>query len=163
MKKLSLCLLLTGSIATTSYANTISSAVYSTDKDKQSVGNIVFTDTPFGLLIMPALKHLPAGPHGFHLHQHPNCDDSGMKAGSHYDPQYTETHQGPYGNGHLGDLPVLVINKNGTASTPILAPRLKTSDLVGLAVMIHAQGDNYTDTPALGGGGARIACGAIKE
>lgn len=29
--------------------------------------------------------------------------------------------------------------------------------------MIHAVGDNYSDTPApLGSGGARIACGVIK-
>jgi superoxide dismutase, Cu-Zn family len=28
--------------------------------------------------------------------------------------------------------------------------------------MIHANGDNYTDTPPLGGGGAREACGIIK-
>ncbi|SSP59941.1 Cu/Zn superoxide dismutase [Acinetobacter baumannii] len=29
--------------------------------------------------------------------------------------------------------------------------------------MIHAGGDNYSDSPLpLGGGGARIACGVIK-
>jgi len=28
--------------------------------------------------------------------------------------------------------------------------------------MIHAGGDNYTDEPALGGGGARVACGVIN-
>ncbi|WP_324128836.1 superoxide dismutase family protein, partial [Acinetobacter baumannii] len=29
--------------------------------------------------------------------------------------------------------------------------------------MIHAGGDNYSDSPQpLGGGGARIACGVIK-
>jgi Cu-Zn family superoxide dismutase len=29
--------------------------------------------------------------------------------------------------------------------------------------MIHAGGDNYSDTPVtLGGGGARVACGVVK-
>jgi superoxide dismutase, Cu-Zn family len=33
----------------------------------------------------------------------------------------------------------------------------------GRSIMIHAGGDNYSDTPApLGGGGARTACGVIK-
>lgn len=85
-----------------------------------------------------------------------------MAAGGHFDPQNTNTHQGPYSNGHLVDLPVLYVDADGQAHTPILAPRLKTSDLNGLAVMVHENGDNYSDTPALGGGGERIACGRIK-
>jgi Cu-Zn family superoxide dismutase len=45
----------------------------------------------------------------------------------------------------------------------VLAPKLKVADLKGKSLMIHAGGDNYSDTPeVLGGGGARIACGAIK-
>jgi len=43
-----------------------------------------------------------------------------------------------------------------------LAPHLKVRDLHGHALMIHAGGDNYDDTPAPLGGGARIACGVIK-
>ena len=43
------------------------------------------------------------------------------------------------------------------------APRLKVADLKGKSLMIHAGGDNYSDTPApLGGGGARAACGVVK-
>jgi Cu-Zn family superoxide dismutase len=37
------------------------------------------------------------------------------------------------------------------------------ADVKGRSLMIHAGGDNYADQPApLGGGGARVACGAIK-
>ncbi len=33
----------------------------------------------------------------------------------------------------------------------------------GLAIMVHAGGDNYSDDPKpLGGGGDRIACGVIQ-
>ena len=28
--------------------------------------------------------------------------------------------------------------------------------------MIHSGGDNYSDEPKLGGGGARVACGVIE-
>ncbi|STX39202.1 superoxide dismutase family protein [Legionella feeleii] len=146
----------------TGHAAQITAIIYSTAGDKKEIGQVVFRDTELGLLIKPNLTTLPPGLHGFHLHQHPDCGDTGMHAGGHYDPQNTNSHQGPYGKGHLGDLPVLYVMENGNANVPILAPRLKTSDLKGLALMLHAGGDNYSDTPPLGGGGARIACGIIK-
>ena len=53
---------------------------------------------------------------------------------------------------------------DGTATQPVLAPRLKKLDEVkNHAIMIHAGGDNHSDHPtALGGGGARMACGVIR-
>lgn len=144
------------------FASQVTAEIYTADSHHQLLGHVDFKDTPSGLLITPNLKALPAGLHGFHLHQHANCNDHAMAAGGHFDPQNTNTHQGPYGNGHLGDLPVLYVDADGQAHTPTLAPRLKTADLQGLAVMVHANGDNYTDTPALGGGGERVACGGIK-
>lgn len=127
----------------------------------KSYGAVSFEDSSYGLLIKPKLSGLPAGQHGFHLHQYPDCSEEGMKAGGHYDPAGTNSHQGPYGAGHLGDLPVLAVDDNGVAAIPVLAPRLKTSDIEGLALMIHAGGDNYSDNPPMGGGGARIGCGVI--
>ena len=45
----------------------------------------------------------------------------------------------------------------------LIAPRLKLADVQGLAIMVHAGGDNYSDDPKpLGGGGDRIACGVIQ-
>ena len=52
---------------------------------------------------------------------------------------------------------------DGTAVTPVLAPKIKTIDeLKGHSVMIHVGGDNFHDHPAKLGGGARLACGVIK-
>ena len=67
-------------------------------------------------------------------------------------------------NGHKGDLPGLFVAADGTAVTPVLAPKLKSvNELKGHSLMIHVGGDNYHDHPAkLGGGGARMACGSIK-
>jgi Cu-Zn family superoxide dismutase len=87
----------------------------------------------------------------------------GLAAGGHYDPAGAGRHAGPYENGHLGDLPALYVDANGKANNPVLAPRLKLSDLKGRSLMIHAGGDNYSDNPKkLGGGGARMACGVLK-
>ena len=146
-------------VVSSAYAGTISTEISSTDDI--SLGQISFEDTSYGLLITPHLSGLPMGAHGFHIHQTPDCGDKGMKAGGHLDPDNTNSHQGPYGAGHLGDLPILVVNSQGVADIPVLAPRLKIKDIQGHALMIHAGGDNYTDIPALGGGGSRIGCGKI--
>lgn len=84
----------------------------------------------------------------------------GLAAGGHYDPGKTGRHEGPSGKGHLGDLPQLMVDAAGNARRVSWAPRLKTSDIRGRALMIHAGPDNYQDVPkVLGGGGARVACG----
>lgn len=145
----------------TSYAATLTSQLYATNG--APVGQVSFEDSKYGLLIKPQLSGLPVGLHGFHIHQHPDCGDHGMNAGSHFDPGSANSHQGPYGKGHLGDLPVLATNSKGEANIPLLAPRLTTQDIQGHAIMIHAGGDNYSDTPPLGGGGARIGCGKIPS
>lgn len=134
------------------------------------VGFVTARDTDKGLELMPNLSGLPEGAHGFHVHQKADCGPgmkdgkpvAGLAAGGHFDPENTGRHEGPRGSGHLGDLPVLVVNERGEAKSPIYAPRLKTSDIRGLALMIHSGGDNYSDKPEpLGGGGERIACGII--
>lgn len=56
--------------------------------------------------------------------------------------------------------PLLYVNESGQATHPVLASRLKVSELKGWSLMIHASGDNYSDRPEkLGGAGAQIACG----
>ncbi|MGB7921253.1 MAG: superoxide dismutase family protein [Desulfobacterales bacterium] len=117
------------------------------------------------------LNGLAPGLHGFHVHENPSCAAAekdgnsvpGLAAGGHFDPAGTGRHEGPYGEGHLGDHPPLYADRDGHASLPVLAPRIKVSDLKGRSLMIHAGGDNYSDSPQkLGGGGARVACGVIK-
>lgn len=136
-----------------------------------AIGQVVVAETRYGLVFTPSLRSLAPGLHGFHLHENASCAPSTKDgktvpagaAGGHYDPEGTKVHSTPWGNGHLGDLPPLYVEAGGTASQPVLAPRLKLSDLKGRALMIHAGGDNHADHPApLGGGGARTACGVIR-
>jgi Cu-Zn family superoxide dismutase len=134
------------------------------------VGLMDFQDTAKGLKITPNLRGLTPGQHGTHVHESPSCGPAekdgakvpGLAAGSHYDPQTTGKHEGPKGEGHLGDLPVLYVGTKGNATRVMWAPRLSTDDLKGRAIVIHSGGDNYSDTPRpLGGGGARVACGVV--
>jgi len=135
-----------------------------------AVGTVRLVETRYGLALYPDLKGLPAGLHGFHVHEKPSCapaDKEGkpepaLAAGGHLDPAGSKKHGEPWGDGHLGDLPALYVAAGGTATQAVLAPRLKLADVQNRALMVHLGGDNHADHPApLGGGGARMACGVI--
>jgi len=135
-----------------------------------AIGTVRLVETRHGLALYPNLRNLQPGLHGFHVHENPSCaaaDKDGKReaagaAGGHLDPESTKKHGEPWGDGHLGDLPPLFVAANGTASTAVLAPRLKLNDVRQRALMVHAGGDNHADHPApLGGGGVRVACGVI--
>lgn len=126
------------------------------------IGTVRADDTIYGLLLTPNLRDLPPGVHGWQIHTQPLCSNYGMAAGGHLDPTNTKQHLGPYNSGHLGDLPVLIVDEEGRATLPVLAPRLKLDTIEGHSLLIHEGEDNYLDRPDKNGvGGARIACGVI--
>ena len=138
----------------------------------ESLGTVNLEKHDKGVLITPNLTGLQPGLHGFHVHQNPDCGpgekdgkkQAGLAAGGHYDPKSTGEHNGPFHDGHHGDLPALFVDEQGNANHPVLAPRLSLDELKGRSLMIHQGGDNYSDSPqALGGGGARVACGVIGQ
>ena len=144
--------------------------------DKSGVGKpagtVTLSDGKGGLTVIPNLKGLTAGEHGFHIHEKGSCDPAdkdgapmaGFAAGGHFDPDGSKAHKGPGGGGHKGDLPKLEVSDKGDAKTKLEVPGVTLADVRGKALMIHANGDNYADAPKpLGGGGDRIACGVIPE
>lgn len=138
--------------------------MFSTDKDHQQIGTITFKNTLYGLMITPDLKGLTPGMHGLHVHDKALCGAQGKDAGGHLDPENTGKHLGPYDTqGHLGDLPGIFVNSAGVANKPVVAPRVHEASLYGHALVIHAGGDNFLDTPKpQGGGGERVACGVAE-
>ena len=138
----------------------------------EQIGIVLLTDTEQGLLVRVSVENLPPGPHGFHVHENPSCQavlrsDGTLQyagqAGDHYDPHQTHRHAGPNGAGHLGDLPLLVADEDGFAAAQFYITDLTVRDLNNRSLVIHADGDNYQDTPLpSGGGGDRIACGIIR-
>lgn len=147
-------------------------------EDEETVGTIRVIGMADGVLFKPSVKGLEPGMHGFHVHENASCDEdrsfedydaqpepvAAGDAGSHLDPGFKENHAGPYGEGHLGDLPNLYANEKGVAEHPVYAPRLRLRDLESRALVIHANMDNYSDEPeANGGSGPRVACGIIRS
>ena|SRR5689334_1227444 len=171
-----LCLAAPMTLSVAAYAQTyrVPMQLVGVSGNLESVGTVTITESPKGVMFTPDLRKLPPGLHGFHVHEKPSCDPAtdpqtnkvaaARAAGGHLDPKSSGRHEGPAGTGHLGDLPALTVNDDGTANTPVVAQRIKLSDLPGHALMIHAGGDNYSDSPEkLGGGGDRIACGVIQK
>jgi len=154
--------------------------VYKLKKDGigAKLGTITAFDTDNGYLGLKfnLSNELSPGGHGIHVHENGSCDPAekdgqmvpGLAAGSHFDPAGTGKHEGPSGNGHLGDLPILYVGVDEDGATPVkhtlVAPRLKLADIRGLAIVIHQGSDNFRDEPKpLGGGGARVACGVVPK
>lgn len=138
----------------------------------KEIGQVRLEDSSYGLLIGPDLRGLKPGLHGLHVHENPDCGPAnksdetipGGAAGGHFDPKSTGWHAGPYGDGHLGDLPNLMVEHDGTASIPVLAPRVKVRAIEGRSLMIHTGADRYTGhmQHSHGKGGTRMYCGIIR-
>lgn len=140
----------------------------------EKIGTVELQNTPYGVLFKPNLSKLTPGIHGFHIHTYPNCGNTAsngktgaaLAAGGHYDPYQTNQHGSPWDDkGHLGELPPLYVNNDGTSTTPVVAPRIPSIDIIkGRAIIVHEKGDNFSDHPApLGGGAGRVACGIIAS
>jgi len=166
-------LIATASVATAKAPKQVKVPINLIDKSGvgKPAGTITISETAHGLQLVTALRGLPPGEHGLHVHENGSCapadkqgqPSAGEAAGSHYDPAATKAHKGPGGGGHKGDLPKLVVGPKGTANAKLEVPELKLEDVAGRALVIHEGGDNYSDTPKpLGGGGVRIACGVIS-
>jgi Cu-Zn family superoxide dismutase len=137
----------------------------------QPAGTVTIKETKDGVTLQTDLKGLPPGEHGFHVHEKASCEPAdkdgkktaGQGAGGHFDPDATKAHKGPGGGGHKGDLPKVEVSDKGISKQKLEVKGLTLADFAGHALMLHANGDNYSDTPKpLGGGGDRIVCGVIS-
>ena len=134
-------------------------------------GMVRFNEAPGGTWIQVMVEGLPAfkpaaggkdpiGPHGFHVHVKGSCEVGDRTkpfeaAGEHWNP----TNQ-PHGN-HAGDFPVLFSN-GGRATMAFFTDKFTVADVIGKAVIIHENPDDYR-TQLAGDAGRRLACGVIRE
>ncbi|MEN8197795.1 MAG: superoxide dismutase family protein, partial [Pseudomonadota bacterium] len=113
------------------------------------------------LMIKPNLKGLNPGRYAFHVHENPECGSAqkdgqavaGMAAGGHLWLAGTGSLKGQVFGSHLGDLPDMVADADGTATQEVVVARLSLADVVNRAVMLHASEDDTSP---------RMACGVIR-
>jgi Cu-Zn family superoxide dismutase len=112
------------------------------------------------------LTGVPAGVHGFHIHEKGDCGDNGNAAGGHYNPMGTP-HAGPDAAAHhAGDFGNVTAGANGEVHTSFTTRSVTVEDgtatAVGHAIILHANPDDLTTQPT-GNAGARIACGVVTR
>ncbi|GAA3441764.1 superoxide dismutase family protein [Planomonospora venezuelensis] len=165
------------------------------DVNGKAVGTLDLVEDQDG---KPQLKvtvsGLPAGYHGFHIHSKGVCDPASTDpaTGSPFFSAGEHFNLGPESHpGHSGDLPDLLVGKNGTGSATVVTDRFQIKQLLdadGSAVIVHAAADNKANIPGrysrpsdttdpdapttmttgpdeqtlkTGDSGGRIACGVI--
>ncbi len=167
----------------------------------EKVGTIKFSDDDDGVhvkVVLDApLTTLSPGFHGFHVHATGSCVADAAQAdstwftsaGGHYkdaDPAHA------YHGAHNGDLPIVLVNDNGSgrgvAEARFVTDRFTVSGIAGRALIVHKLADNYRNIPlgadarqyspntdnvtdpatatgftaATGNAGSRMACGVIE-
>lgn len=116
-------------------------------------------------VIKGIIKGLTPGKHGFHIHEFGDLSDGCASAGAHYNP--TGVKHGSIDQGHIGDLGNITADDSGTARFQIMAERVELADIVGRAIVIHANEDdlglgNNSESLTTGNAGDRVGCGVIR-
>lgn len=112
------------------------------------------------------LTGVPAGVHGFHIHEKGDCGDNGNAAGGHYNPMSTQ-HGAPEADPHhAGDWGNVTANASGEVHTTFTTRSVTVEDgpatAAGHAIILHANPDDLKTQPT-GNAGARIACGIVTR
>jgi Cu-Zn family superoxide dismutase len=131
-------------------------------------GKATFIKQGRSVAMVVVMEGLTPGPHAIHLHEKGDCSaPDGSSAGGHWNPS-AENH-GKWANApfHHGDIGNLVADAKGKAQLRLESVLWtigdgKPSDVVGHAVIVHADEDDFTTQPT-GNAGGRVACGVIQQ
>jgi superoxide dismutase, Cu-Zn family len=144
------------------------------DKMGTQFGSVVFTQNADGtgpmsinIAIATTSTHATAGDHGMHIHAGGACDAPDfMTAMGHWNPTMAMHGNPTAGAHHGGDLGNITINANAGAkdmtTTEMSLTTGQASSIVGLAVIVHQNPDDYVTQMPPGNAGPRIACGVIS-
>jgi len=132
-----------------------------------AAGSVTFTQNGDKVTVNAKLTGLAPGGHGFHIHEKGDCSaPDAMSAGGHFNPG-GKPHGAPdTADHHAGDMPMLQADASGNATltTDLAGLGIGTgpADIVGKAVVVHKDPDDYKTQPT-GNSGARVACGVINK
>jgi superoxide dismutase, Cu-Zn family len=148
------------------------------DATGQHVGVAVFKERHDEVSVKASVWRLEPGFHGFHVHAVGECVPPFTSAAGHFN-----TTGAGHGD-HAGDLPSLLVNRDGTGELGFTTDRFSLADLFdadGSSLMVHANRDNFANIPsryqsqpagtfgpdaetlATGDAGARAACGVVRR
>lgn len=130
-------------------------------------GSVTFAQIGDKVMVTGEIRGLkPNAEHGFHVHDKGDCSSGdGMSTGGHFNPMgasHGAHHQAMH---HVGDLPSLKADNNGTArfnfESSSIAVGTGTANVVGRGLIVHRDPDDFTTQPT-GNAGPRLACAVIS-
>ena len=130
-------------------------------------GELRFTAVGDRIEVTGTITGLPgSSTHGFHVHETGDCSaPDATSAGGHFNPGSSEHGRVGQGEHHAGDSDNITAAADGSATVQgwlegaTLGDGAAT-DIVGKAVIVHADEDDYATQPT-GDAGDRLACGVI--
>jgi superoxide dismutase, Cu-Zn family len=131
-------------------------------------GKVEFVQSGNGVHVAVDLVGLaPNTEHGFHVHERGDCSSSdAMSAGGHFNPEGVSHGSYEHAPHHAGDLPNVKADARGEVHTSFDTGALSVGsgagDVVGKAVVVHREADDYKSQPA-GNSGPRVSCGIIAK
>lgn len=131
-----------------------------------TTGTVAFSPRSGKMMVTIDISGLkPNAEHGFHVHEKGDCSaPDAMSAGGHFNP-LGKPHGGSSGDHHAGDIQNIKSDASGRARGSFEVNGLTiggATDVVGKAVVVHRDPDDYKSQPA-GNSGPRIACGLIVK
>jgi Cu-Zn family superoxide dismutase len=143
-------------------------AVLNSTAGNQVKGTVTFFQTGDKVTVVADVRGLPPNStHGFHIHEYGDCSaPDATSAGSHFNPG-GHPHAGPgTASRHAGDLGNLETSGSGRAYKRLVVDNITLgsgpNNVIGRAVIVHAQRDDLTSQPT-GDAGGRVACGLIGD
>jgi Cu-Zn family superoxide dismutase len=127
-------------------------------------GTVTFTQEAGGVRVTANITGVPAGEHGFHIHEFGDCSAAdGTSAGGHFNPDNMAHGAQNAPTRHVGDLGNVTADANGNITLNLLDTRLSMNGphtILGRGLILHANPDDFKTQPT-GNAGGRIACGVI--
>lgn len=136
-------------------------------KGGRVVGTVTFQEADGKTTVRAEVNGLPPNRQfGFHVHEKGDCSAPDFtSAGGHFNPEAKPHGDHKSAASHAGDLPNLSSDSQGVAALSYTSTLLTVApgahSVVGRAVVVHENPDDYRSQPA-GNSGPRIACGVIK-
>lgn len=120
------------------------------------------------VVVEGTVEGLKPGLHGFHVHEFGDLSNGCISTGGHFNP-HGKQHGAPTDeNRHAGDLGNITADESGVAKVMLSDHVLKVHDIIGRALVVHADEDDlgrggHEDSKTTGHAGARVSCGIIAR
>ena len=152
--------------AATAQAQTATAALKPTAGNTVA-GTVTFVQKGDKVVVEAKVSGLAPGGHGFHVHEKGDCSAAdGSSAGGHFNPTGKPHGDPAAADHHAGDMPMLLADASGNATLwsdlDVMTIGSGATDIVGKAVIVHKDPDDFTTQPT-GNSGGRVACGLIAR